>query len=143
MGYVEHDEDTPCFSPAIIAETLRPQSPDLAELAEEVDKSFLPVAEVLWKPSTAMPLPCSMDIENEIPTVAPLATKPESWSFTSEDDHPRPESGSVSHAMSFEDRPWAQLAEAPTLDEVRSFRSQLIILFTKCLPLVSGSDCLA
>jgi hypothetical protein len=119
VGYVEHDEDTPCFSPAIIAETLRPQSPDLADLAEDDDKSFLPVAEVLWKPLTVMPLPCLGDTGNEIPSMAALATKPESWSFTSEDDHPRPESGSVPHSMNFEDRPWAQLAEAPSLDEVR------------------------
>jgi hypothetical protein len=115
VSYGERDLDPPCFSPAIIAETLRPQSPDLAELAED-DKSFLPVAEVLWKPSILKPLAFSKDFEDEIPV---LSIKPESWSFTSEDDHPRPESGSVPHSMIFEDQPWAQLAEAPSVDEVR------------------------
>ncbi|XP_024370432.1 uncharacterized protein [Physcomitrium patens] len=120
VASVTHNEDSPCFSPAIIAETLRPLSPDLADLAEEDDKSFIPVAEVLWKPSTVKPSTFSNDLETEIPTIAVLTTKPESWSFTSEDDHPRPESGSAPHSMVFEDQPWAQLAEAPSVDEQKT-----------------------
>lgn len=126
----EHDDDPPCFSPAIIAETLRPQTPDLAELAEDDDGSFLPVAEVLWKPSTVKPSAFSKNFEDEIPIVPVLAIKPESWSFTSEDDHPRPESGSVPHSMIFEDQPLAQSAEVPSVDEVRTSRSlcQIVVV---------------
>ena len=119
VSYGEHDEDPPCFSPAIISETLRPQSPDLAELAEDDEKSFLPVAEVLWKPTIVKPIAFPKGFEDEIPSMPVLAIKPESWSFTSEDDHPWPESGSLPHSMIFEDQPWAQLAEAPSVNEVR------------------------
>lgn len=123
-GCVAHDKKDPsCFSPAIIAETLQAQYPagypDVADLAEDDDKSFLPVAEVLWKPSTRKSSPFAKDFEKKMPNMVLLTTKPESWSFTSEDDHPRPESGSVSHNMVFEDQPCAQETESPSIDEVR------------------------
>ena len=137
-----YEEDPPCFSPAVIAETLLHQSLNPtkaaaaaaaveetktkteaeAEAAEEEDsRSFLPVAEVLWKPSSVKPSGLLEQLEMEVPRMSTsAATKPESWSFTSEDDHPRPESGSVPHSMNFEDQPWAQLAES-SVDEVTLF----------------------
>ncbi|KAG0504349.1 hypothetical protein KC19_N040600 [Ceratodon purpureus] len=55
-----------------------------------------------------------------MPKMVLLTTKPESWSFTSEDDHPRPESGSVSHRLVFDDLPSAQVIDAPSVDEQRT-----------------------
>ena len=132
-----YEEDPPCFSPAVIAETLLHQSLNptkaAAAAAEEETKteakaeaaedsrSFLPVAEVLWKPSSVKPSGLLEQLEMEVPRmITSPATKPDSWSFTSEDDHPRPESGSVPHSMNFEDQPWAQLAES-SVDEVTLF----------------------
>ncbi|XP_024393324.1 uncharacterized protein [Physcomitrium patens] len=120
VACVGDDDDPHCFSPAFIAKTLRPHSPDLADLAEDDDKFFLPVAEVLWKPSTVKPLSLSRELEDEIPTMAMLATKPKPSSFTSKDDHPWPESESIPHSMVLEEQPWAQLAEADSIDEQRT-----------------------
>ena len=120
------DKDPSCFFPAIGVATPLTRGPDIADLAEDNEKSSIPVAEVLWKPSTTKPFP--KDPEKRMPKMVLLTTKPESWSFTSEDDHPRPESGSVSHSMFFEDHSCAQVAESPSIDEVRTY----LYLFFKC-----------
>jgi hypothetical protein len=119
VGYAAHDKDSSRFSPTVGAETPQTRGPDMADLAEDDDKSSLPIAEVLWKPSTIKPSAFPKDSEKKMPKMVLLTTKPESWSFTSEDDHPRLESGSVYHSMVFEDLPCAQVVEAPSIDEVR------------------------
>lgn len=119
VGYVAHGGEPSRFSSSIGAETLQIRGPDMADLAEDDDKSVLPVAEVLWKPSTVKPSAFPKDSKKKMPKMVLLTTKPESWSFTCEDDHPRPETDSVSLSLVFEDQPCAQVAEAPSIDEVR------------------------
>ncbi|XP_073387785.1 uncharacterized protein [Physcomitrium patens] len=110
-------EDSSCFSPAITAKPLREQGPYMVGIAKADGISFLPVAEVLWKPSTVKPSAFSKGFKNEIPVTAALATKPDSWSFTSEDDHPRFENGCISNTIVTKDQSWAQIAETPSVDE--------------------------
>lgn len=115
-GLVAHEDDPPCFSPAIISETLLPNSTPKSKDA----RTLVPVTET-EKPSSEDNLLQPEEHMKELPILALPSTQPESWSFTSEDDHPRPESGSVLNSFRGNEQLCSQLAEVPSIDEVCKF----------------------